>query len=228
MEIKKQTLPLESIELNSGQIDGLPANPRQWTLTDVEKLAASLKETPELLEMRCPIVVPHEGKYVTLGGNLRIAAARVNKEAQVPCFVLEDATTAKMKEIVIKDNGSFGRWDWDSLANEWDSLPLEDWGVDVWSAEKEVEKVKKEEKMEGRVPFTEILNEEHNFIVLYFDNNVDWLQAETLFEIGAVKEYPTSAAKVQSEAFQKRVGVGRVLNGPKALETLRKNLEEQR
>ena len=82
--------------------------------------------------------------------------------------------------------------------------------------------------MEGRVPFTEILNEEHNFIVLYFDNNVDWLQAETLFEIGAVKEYPTSAAKVQSEAFQKRVGVGRVLNGPKALETLRKNLEEQR
>lgn len=135
MEIKKQTLPLESIELNGGQIDGLPANPRQWTLTDVEKLAASLKETPELLEMRCPIVVPHEGKYVTLGGNLRIAAARVNKEAQVPCFVLEDATTAKMKEIVIKDNGSFGKWDFDSLANEWTDEPLNDWGVEVWKPE---------------------------------------------------------------------------------------------
>ena len=221
-------LPLSDVELNSGQIEGLQANPRQWTLEDVEKLAKSLEETPELFEMRCPIVVPNKGKYVTLGGNLRIAAARHRKETEVPCFVMEGASIEKMREIVIKDNGSFGRWDWDSLANEWDSLPLEDWGVDVWSAEKEVEKVKKEEKMEGRVPFTEILNEEHNFIVLYFDNNVDWLQAETLFEIGAVKEYPTSAAKVQSEAFQKRVGVGRVLNGPKALETLRKNLEEQR
>lgn len=137
MEIKKITLPLESIELNSGQIDGLPANPRQWTLTDVEKLAASLKETPELLEMRCPIVVPHEGKYVTLGGNLRIAAASLNKEAQVPCFVLEDATTDKMKEIVIKDNGSFGKWDFDSLANEWTDEPLNDWGLDVWQPKEE-------------------------------------------------------------------------------------------
>ena len=92
-------LPLAELELNNGQIEGLPANPRQWTLTDVEKLAASLKETPELLEMRCPIVVPHEGKYVVLGGNLRLAAARVNKDTELPCFVLEDATTDKMKEI---------------------------------------------------------------------------------------------------------------------------------
>ena len=194
-------------------------------MNDVEKLAKSLEETPELFEMRCPIVVPNGDKYVTLGGNLRIAAARHRKETEVPCFVLEGATPEKMKEIVIKDNGSFGSWDWDSLANEWDSEPLEDWGVDVWSAEKEVEKVKKEEKMEARVPFTEILNEEHNFIVLYFDNNVDWLQAETLFEVGAVKEYPTSSAKVQSEQFRNKIGVGRVLNGAKALETLRKNLE---
>lgn len=228
MKIEKKVLPLAELELNNGQIEGLPANPRQWTLTDVERLAASLNETPELLEMRCPIVVPHEGKFVVLGGNLRLAAARHNKDTEVACFVMEGATTEKMKEIVIKDNGSFGKWDWDSLANEWDSLPLEDWGVDVWTAEKEVEKVKKEEKMEGEIPFTEILNEEHNYIVLYFDNNVDWLQAETLFQIGAVKEFPTSAAKVQSEAFTKRVGVGRVLNGPKALETLRKNLEEQK
>ena len=148
MEIKKQTLPLESIELNSGQIKGLPANPRQWTLTDVEKLAASLKETPELLEMRCPIVVPHEGKYITLGGNLRIAAARLNKEAQVPCFVLEDATTAKMKEIVIKDNGSFGKWDFDSLANEWDDMPLTDWGLEVWEPEKGEEPERPEKEAE--------------------------------------------------------------------------------
>ena len=35
----------------------------------------------------------------------------------------------KLREIVIKDNGSFGAWDFDMLANEWDDLPLADWGV---------------------------------------------------------------------------------------------------
>lgn len=140
MEIKKMTLPIGSVELNSGQINGLPANPRQWTLTDVERLAASLKETPELLEMRCPIVVEHNGKYVTLGGNLRIAAARHNQESEVACFVIAGASTQKMKEIVIKDNGNFGKWDFDSLANEWDGEPLNDWGVEVWQPEDEEEK----------------------------------------------------------------------------------------
>lgn len=132
MKIEKKVLPLAKLELNNGQIEGLPANPREWTLTDVERLAASLKETPELLEMRCPIVVPFGDAFVTLGGNLRLAAARVNKATEMPCFVLEGASTAKMKEIVIKDNGSFGKWDFDSLANEWDNMPLNDWGVDVW------------------------------------------------------------------------------------------------
>lgn len=139
MKIEKMTLPLSAIELNSGQIEGLPANPRQWTLTDVEKLAASLAETPELLEMRCPIVVKQGDKFITLGGNLRVAAARHNKMVELPCFVLENATIAKMKEIVIKDNGSFGKWDFDSLANEWDGEPLTDWGVDVWEPEKDAE-----------------------------------------------------------------------------------------
>lgn len=135
MKIEKKVLPLAELELNNGQIEGLPANPRQWTLTDVERLAASLNETPELLEMRCPIVVPHEGKFVVLGGNLRLAAARHNKDTEVACFVMEGATTEKMKEIVIKDNGSFGKWDFDSLANEWTDEPLNDWGVEVWKPE---------------------------------------------------------------------------------------------
>lgn len=147
MKIEKKVLPLAELELNNGQIEGLPANPRQWTLTDVERLAASLNETPELLEMRCPIVVPHEGKFVVLGGNLRLAAARHNKDTEVACFVMEGATTEKMKEIVIKDNGSFGKWDFDSLANEWTDEPLNDWGVDVW--EPLDEQTEKEDETEG-------------------------------------------------------------------------------
>ncbi|MGM9794935.1 MAG: hypothetical protein ACI3ZZ_01765 [Candidatus Aphodosoma sp.] len=39
------------------------------------------------------------------------------------------------KEFIISDNASFGEWDYDLLANNWDSEDLESWGVDIWQAE---------------------------------------------------------------------------------------------
>jgi hypothetical protein len=68
-----------------------------------------------------------------LGGNFRLAASRENKAKEVPCIVFPaDTPVDKLKEIVIKDNGSFGSWDFDALANEWDDLPLTDWGTPAW------------------------------------------------------------------------------------------------
>lgn len=142
--IEKVTLSLKDIDLNEGQIEGLPANPRNWTKDELKSLALSLTETPELFEMRCPIVVPHDGRYIVLGGNLRIAAARENKEKEVTCFVFNSTSIEKMKEIVIKDNGAWGKWDYDALANEWDDLPLTDWGVSALDAA-EAAKAKAEE-----------------------------------------------------------------------------------
>lgn len=140
MQIKR--LPVEQIELNTGQIDGLPANPRQWTRDDIDRIANSLRETPELFEMRPCIVYPHEGKYVLLAGNLRFCGARQNEMKDVPCCVVpRDTSIAKMKEIVLKDNGSWGAWDFDELANKWDDLPLTDWGVPAWEEEEEEEEL---------------------------------------------------------------------------------------
>lgn len=130
-----QRIKLTQLEPNRGQIDGLPANPREWTQEELDRLKKSIDETPELLEARGAIVVPHGKKYVILGGNMRYFACKENGATDMPCYVLEDATTDKMKEIVIKDNGSFGRNDWDALGNEWDDLPLGDWGVPAWKAE---------------------------------------------------------------------------------------------
>ena len=126
-------LKLSDLEPNIGQVEGLPINPRQWSKGDVESLAKSLLETPELFEARPIIVVPHDGKYVILGGNMRYEASRLNKAEDVPCFILPDSTPVdKMKEIVIKDNGAWGAWDSDILANEWGDLELGDWGVPGW------------------------------------------------------------------------------------------------
>jgi hypothetical protein len=49
----------------------------------------------------------------------------------VPVIVLPGLTEAQEKEITIKDNGAWGEWDFDALANSWGDLPLKDWGVDV-------------------------------------------------------------------------------------------------
>lgn len=141
VEFKK--LPLAKLAMNTGQIEGLPANPRQWTQDELDKLAKSIEETPELLDARGAIVVPHKGKFVVLGGNMRVTAARKLDLKEMPCAVLpEDTAVKKLREIVVKDNGNFGAWDFDALANEWDDEPLTDWGVPAWDTKENEPKEK--------------------------------------------------------------------------------------
>lgn len=80
----------------------------------------------------------------------------------------------------------------------------------------------KDEKPE--VPFTDVLNEEHNYIVLYFDNEIDWMQAQTLFDIKQVKAFSTRMDGSENPKTVKR-GIGRVLRGATAIENLRRNTE---
>ena len=135
--METRRIKLTDLVLNEGQIAGLPTNPRQWTKTELDKLKKSLKETPELLEARGILVYPWEGKYLVLGGNMRLSALKSLKAKDVPCIVFpEDTPIDKLKEVVIKDNGSFGAWDFDQLANEWGDLPLVDWGVPAWETER--------------------------------------------------------------------------------------------
>lgn len=118
------------LDTNEGQIDGLPSNPRKWSEDDLSRLEDSIRETPELLEARGIIVVPRDGRYVVLGGNMRLAAIRGLGRTEAPCIVLPESTPAeKLREIVIKDNGSFGEWDTDLLSSGWSDLPLDEWGV---------------------------------------------------------------------------------------------------
>lgn len=162
MQLQHTFLPLASLVRNEGQIKGLPTNPRQWTKTEINRLKKSIKETPELLEARGLIVYPHKNQYVILGGNMRYTALKELGVEQAPCVLLpEELPLAKLKEIVIKDNGSFGEWDFDLLGNEWDDLPLSDWGVPAWEAEKEMElSTKGREENDEYNAFVDKFNEE--------------------------------------------------------------------
>ena len=125
-------IALTDLAPNTGQIPGLPANPRGWTDSDIKRLAKSMKGTPELAEARGCIVVPYEGRYVVLGGNLRLSAAKFLKWPAIMCAVLPaDTKVSKLKEIVLKDNSSFGEWDIAALRKDWADAPLPEWGVDV-------------------------------------------------------------------------------------------------
>ena len=104
-----------------------PNNPRIIKDDKFDKLVTSIKEFPEMLEAR-PIVVNPD--MVVLGGNMRLKALKAAGVKEAPVYV---ATwdEIKQKEFIIKDNVGFGEWDWDILANEWDSEELEGWGLDL-------------------------------------------------------------------------------------------------
>lgn len=105
-----------------------PNNPRAIRKDQLNKLVKSLQEFPEMLEAR-PIVIDKEG--TVLGGNMRLKAAQLAGLDEVPVYVRE-WDEDKDGQFIIKDNVSFGEWDWDALGNEWDPGQLNQWGLDTW------------------------------------------------------------------------------------------------
>ena len=126
---KTQKVPISRIKLNK-------ENPRYIKDHKFEKLKQSLKDFPEMLELR-PIVV--DSDLMILGGNMRYQAAKDIGMSEVFITVADGLTDEQKKEFIIKDNASFGDWDWDLLANNWSDVELGDWGVDVWQPEEEVD-----------------------------------------------------------------------------------------
>jgi hypothetical protein len=103
-------------------------NPRYIKEEKFKKLVQSLKDFPEMAKAR-PIVVNKE--MVALGGNMRLKAMQEAGWSEVPVEIV-DWSEEKQREFIIKDNVGFGDWDWDELANTWNSVELEEWGMDSW------------------------------------------------------------------------------------------------
>ena len=126
-------VPITSIREN-------PSNPRKLDRAKFEKLVQSIRDFPEMLDKR-PIIV---ADGVILGGNMRHKAAIQAGMNEIPIIDASDWTEEQRQQFIIKDNVSFGEWDWDILANEWDPVELELWGLDVWQP---TEKTKEEKEI---------------------------------------------------------------------------------
>ncbi len=126
-------LPIGRVELNVGQLQGLPANPRYIKEEAYEKLKRNIGDYPEMLEYRSLLVYPLDnGNYIIVGGNMRFRALCELGYKNLPCVVIpKDTTIERLKAYTILDNNEFGRWDWNMLANEWEDVDLDAWGLEL-------------------------------------------------------------------------------------------------
>jgi len=119
--MKTEKIKLSKIKKN-------PNNPRLIKDNKFHKLVKSIKEFPQMLEIR-PIVVNKD--MIVLGGNMRLKACQEAGLKEVPVIQADTLTAEQQREFIVKDNVGFGEWDWDMIANEWDTEQLDDWGLDL-------------------------------------------------------------------------------------------------
>lgn len=197
--MNKEYISIKKIKSNQ-------ANPRTINESMFQKLKNSIKEFPEMLETR-PIVVDED--FMVLGGNMRLKACQSLNIKKVWIYQVKDWSEDQKKEFIVKDNASFGEWDWDVLANEWEVEKLIDWGLTIDTLDSTAE------VQEPDLEFSEYLDESNNYIVLKFHNDIDWLSAQTHFNLKSV-----SSKRANGKKWSK--GVGRVIDGANYLKNLKK------
>ena len=162
----------------------------------LKDLAGKIKRDPEFLSLR-PIVLDGKKTMMILGGNKRFKALEMIGYEEIPeewIKYADDLTDEQRRRFIFADNfNATGEWDMDFVsveeANEW-SIP----------------KKRKDEKIDGTVEFSEFINESNNYVVLTFDNDIDWLAAVTHFGI-------TPKTRKRNNGKPWSTGVGRVIDG---------------
>ena len=174
----------------------------------VQYVANSIKE----FGFKVPIIVDKNNVIVT--GHTRYKACKELGIKNVPVIIADDLNEEQIKAFRLADNkvSEKAEWNFELLQEELEDLDIDvsDFGFET--IEEQIEKA----PMSAEVEFGEVLGEEHNYIVLYFDNDVDWLQAESLFDIKPVKCGSTRKDGKISSKMQ-RMGIGRVLKGSDAI-----------
>lgn len=202
---------MQIIEKSINELIPYDKNPRK-NKEAVDYVANSIKE----FGFKVPIVIDKNNVIVT--GHTRLLGAKKLGLDKVPCVVAEDLTDEQIKAFRLADNkvSEFSKWDNTLLDLELNDIELDmtDFGFDLFEEDDE------EEEIEAEIEFTEVLGEEHNYIVLYFDNEVDWLQAETLLDLKKVQNLSTRKDGKISEGM-KTFGVSRVIKGRKAIDMIR-------
>lgn len=192
-------------------------NPRKIPQDAIEDVKESFRQCSDL----DPIEVDED--MVILSGHTRRLAAIEFGLTEVDVIQYIGLTEEQKRKYRILANKAGEKSKWDLSLLEWEISDLDFEGYDFGFKFPDDEEKKKEKP---EVEFTEVLGEEHNYLVLYFDNAVDWLQVLSLLDIPTVKGLSTRQDGKMPKNMQ-RLGVGRVFRGNEVLETLRKHYENK-
>lgn len=194
--MNNQIIKIANLISNNGkQVPGLPKNPRVIKDSKYKALLTSIKEDPEMLELRELIVYPVNNKFVVIAGNMRLKACIELGFKELNCKVLDIETPIeKLKAFTIKDNVSFGSHDWESLNLEWNKIELSNWGLDVPS---------EAQTIEGTAPMTKT-NPKKKSIMIQFEPN-DYDEAFALVQFFKNRDYYIGGSLIHLLAQEKKV-----------------------
>tara|TARA_R100001443_G_scaffold106141_1_gene115453 strand:+ start:5711 stop:6316 length:606 start_codon:yes stop_codon:yes gene_type:complete len=181
-------------------------NPRQIT----KKQYNDLKMSIEKFGVVDPVVINKD--MTVIGGHQRLKVCKDLNHDVIPCVVL-DLSKEEERELNIRLNKSGGDFDMDALANYFDVEDLTDWGFKHVELGLNIDKIDAKDNIETEHPFATELDISNNYIVLKFDNDIDWIQAKTLFKLQT-----EVARRTNGKAWSQ--GIGRVLNGSKAIKMI--------
>ena len=191
-----ETVKISEVKLN-------PNNPRLIKDDKFLKLVQSIKDFPEMLNIR-PIVVNKD--MIILGGNMRYKACKEAGLKEIP-IIITDLSEDKQREFLIKDNTSGGEWDWEVLANEWDNEELESWGLDI----PELKAIdESEEGDEIKIPKSlQVIPKKEYILIMADEDSEEWQELQSIFKCGLVRQ---GGCKIGSSSDKVGRGTERVFD----------------
>tara|TARA_R100000742_G_C4271350_1_gene90253 strand:- start:776 stop:1402 length:627 start_codon:yes stop_codon:yes gene_type:complete len=201
-------MKIEKIKIS--KIKRNPNNPRLIKDDKYHKLVKSIKEFPEMLDIR-PIVVNEE--MVVLGGNMRLKACKEAGLKEISIIKANELTAEQQREFIVKDNVGFGEWDWDMIANEYPVDILEEWGLDL-PIDKQIDVLEDDDEIE--LPQSVQLEPPKEYILIMAEpNSVDWEELKESLKLKMVKNggykngSPFESASIERvlwwDEFKKRI-----------------------
>ena len=175
MTVEIKYLKLSEIKKN-------PDNPRIIRDEKFHQLKKSIQDFPEMLHLR-EIVV--DENYMVLGGNQRYKALQELKHSDVIAKVVYGLSEEQKKEFIVKDNVNVGEWDFNVLSENYDSLNLQDWGIEI-ELFKKINKIEDGEIIEFEKSVQ--LEPPKEYILIMADpNSESWEEMKELLKLKMVR-----------------------------------------
>jgi hypothetical protein len=206
--MQSQLISIGKLKNNTGQIEGLPKNPRLLKDDKFKKLVKSIKDDPEMLHLREVIAYDLNNELIVIAGNMRLGACKELGIKEIPVKILpQDTSVEKLKAYTIKDNLGYGEWAWDDIANEWDMEQLEDWGMDLPLFDK-IDNLEDGESIE--IPKSlQVIPKKEYILIMADEDSDEWNELQNIFKCGLVRQ---GGCKTNSSSDKVGRGIERVFD----------------